>query len=229
MNDNPKYVMYRNKRIPRWWEDYLPEEKNPYKKEDILTLEVGCLSDYWHIHSSNKHPNYKGAEACNAVQEMVYYHFGGAFLSGGGGYGGQKGQKRYHEPEHLYYENAYLEDGKIHIKDAWQYYEDVITFVLRVLQTVSSNHMQSGMDYDAKGFFPVGLMTDAQVEEAQKANRLRKEKTKLVESTNAETIRRCIIEESSRRNGVFCYYTTLQFCHVVIESSQNITNNHKYK
>ena len=28
MNDNPKYVMYRNKRIPRWWEDYLPEEKN---------------------------------------------------------------------------------------------------------------------------------------------------------------------------------------------------------
>ena len=94
MNDNPKYVMYRNKRIPRWWKDYLPDEKNPYKKEDTLTLEVGCLSDYWHIHSSNKHPNYKGADACNAIQEMVYYLFGGAFLSGGGGYGGHQGQKR---------------------------------------------------------------------------------------------------------------------------------------
>ena len=46
-NETPKYFMYRNKRIPEWWKWYLPNENNPYKKEDTLTLEKGCLCDYW--------------------------------------------------------------------------------------------------------------------------------------------------------------------------------------
>lgn len=46
MYENPKYVYYRNKKIPGWWEDYLPKEQNPYKKTDTLTLEIGCLADY---------------------------------------------------------------------------------------------------------------------------------------------------------------------------------------
>ena len=79
--DKTNYVMYRNKRIPEWWIDYLPDETNPYSHQDELILEQGCLSNYWHIHSSNKHPNFRGAEACNKVQEMVYLRFGGAFLT----------------------------------------------------------------------------------------------------------------------------------------------------
>ena len=179
MTETPKYIMYRNRRIPGWWQKYLPEEKNPYKKEDTLTLIQGCLSDYWHIHSSNKHYNPKGSEACNAVQRMVYERFGGAFLSSpfGMGYGGRQGQIIYHEPKHLIYENAYLDDGKIHIKNARQYYEDVISFVLKVLKMISSNHMQSGNDYDASDFFP--SMTDSQIEKAHLESQIRTEKTKI--------------------------------------------------
>ena len=75
---------------------------------------LGCLSDYWHIHSSNKHYNPKGAEACNAVQRMVYERFGGVFLTSpfGTGYGGRQGQILYHVPMHLVHENAYLGDGE---------------------------------------------------------------------------------------------------------------------
>ncbi len=179
MTETPKYVMYRDRRIPRWWQDYLPEEKNPYKNRDTLTLTQGCLSDYWHIHSSNKHYNPKGSDACNAVQRMVYERFGGVFLSSPfrTGYGGCQGQIIYHEPEYLIYENAYLDDGKIHIKNARQYYEDVISFVLKVLEMISSNHMQSGNDYDASDFFPP--MTDSQTEKARLERQIRIEKTKI--------------------------------------------------
>ena len=124
MTDLPKYVTYRNKRIPSWWEIFLPNEQNPYKSGDTLTLLPGCLSDYWHIHSSNKHYNPKGAEACNAVQRMVYERFGGAFLTSPfrTGYGGHRGQTIYNEPMHLVYENAYLSDERIHIKNASDFF-----------------------------------------------------------------------------------------------------------
>lgn len=179
VNETSNYVMYRNRWIPRWWQDYLPDERNPYKKEDTLTLMKGCLCDYWHIHSSNKHYNPKGSEACNAVQRMVYERFGGAFLSSPFrmGYGGHQGQIIYQEPEHLLYENAYLDDGKIHIKNARQYYEDVISFVSTVLKTISSNHMQSGNDYGASAFFP--SMTDSQIERAHLERQIRAEKTEI--------------------------------------------------
>lgn len=178
MYSSPKYTFYKNRRIPGWWADYLPEEENPYRDGDTLTLEPGCLSDYWHIHSSNKHPNFKGAEACNAVQKMVYERFGGAFLSGSSGifgHGGHRGQASYHEPEHLAYGNAFLEGGKIHIKNARQYYEDVASFVLSVLQMISTNRMQSGSDYNASCFFP--YYTDAQLEQSRLERIRREEKT----------------------------------------------------
>ena len=191
--NTPKYVMYRNKRIPGWWLDYLPDENNPYKKDDTLTLEKGCLNEYWHIHSSNKHLNLRGADACNAVQRMIYDRFGGAFLTGSQGryYGGHIGQEKYNEPEHLIYENAYLEGDTIKIKDARKYYEDVISFLLKVLQMISSNHMQSGNNWDAREFFP--SMTDAQMEQhkimmeakmekAKIESQLRNEKTKKLEA-----------------------------------------------
>lgn len=81
MYNEPEYIIHRNKKVPGWWGDYLPEEKNPYQAADTLTLEKGYLSNYWHIYSSNKHPNYKGAEACNYVHDMIYKRFGGAFLT----------------------------------------------------------------------------------------------------------------------------------------------------
>lgn len=170
------YIMYRNKRIPGWWEDYLPKEKNPYQATDTLTLEKGCLSDYWHIHSSNKHPNYRGAEACNFVHDMIYKRFGGAFLTSqyylGGG---RQGERSYHEPEHLVYKKAYIgDDGKIHITDAKQYYEDVVNFVQNVLREIAKNHYQSGSDYEASSFFP--FATDAQIEKNRKEAEERKAK-----------------------------------------------------
>ncbi len=100
MYDEAKYVYYRNKKIPGWWEFYLPDKINPYKKTDTLTLHTGCLTDYWHIHSSNKHPNPRGVEACNYVQNMIYNRFGGAFLSPEWQYtGSHRGQIIYHEKE----------------------------------------------------------------------------------------------------------------------------------
>ncbi|MBR1477232.1 MAG: hypothetical protein IJ608_04625 [Lachnospiraceae bacterium] len=180
MYDTPKYVYYKNKRIPGWWKDYLPDEGNPYNDKDTLTLTQGCLSDYWHIHSSNKHYNPRGAEACNAVQKMVYEYFGGAFLSDSFrvGFGGHRGQVIYHEPTHLNYKNAYLETRKgiiyIHIKNARLYYDNVCTFVQNVLQMISSNHMQSGNDWDALAFFP--SHTDAQIEKMKKEFQLRNER-----------------------------------------------------
>lgn len=64
MYEEAKYTYYRKKKIPGWWIDYLPNETNPYKKTDTLTIYTGCLAEYWHIHSSNKHPNPRGVEAC---------------------------------------------------------------------------------------------------------------------------------------------------------------------
>lgn len=172
MQQDHRGTIYRGRRIPNWWADYLPDEKNPYREEDTLTLEVGCLSDYWHIHSSNKHPNYNGAKACNYVREMVKERFGGAFVSfaigvGRYGSGGRQGEVMFHEPEHIVYENAYIgEDEKIHITNAKKYYEDVIRFVQDVLRAVAKNHLQSGMDYEAREFFP--YKTDAQMEELKR-------------------------------------------------------------
>ena len=116
MNNERTYTYYRNRRVPGWWIDYLPEEKNPYKASDTLTLQKGCLSDYWYIHSSNKHPNYRGVEACNFVHSLIRERFGGVFLSNDYDYhrlGRSAGTlKTYHEPEHLVYANAYIgEDG----------------------------------------------------------------------------------------------------------------------
>lgn len=177
MNEEPKYVYYRNRRIPGWWRDYLPDERNPYHEKDTLTLEKGCLAGYWHIHSSNKYPNPRGVEACNFVHEMIYIRFGGAFLTADC-YSGARGEHRYHEPEHLVYKNAYIgDDGEIHIKNARQYYEDVIIFLQIVLREISKNHYQSGNSYEAREFFPT--MTDAEMErqhiewEKQRAKELR--------------------------------------------------------
>ena len=164
MFGEPKYTYYRNKKIPGWWEMYLPNETNPYKRTDTLTLHTGCLAEYWHIHSSNKHPNPRGVDACNYVQTMIYNRFGAAFLSPAWHFsGGRKGQKIYNDREHIVYENAYIgEDKCIHIKDAHQYYEDVVSFVMRVLQEISRNHYQSGNSYEASEFFPQN--TDAEIE-----------------------------------------------------------------
>ncbi len=178
MNEAHEKVYYRNKKIPEWWEWYLPEEKNPYQENDTLTLEKGCLVDYWHIHSSNKHPNHRGVEACNFVHEMIYRKFGGAFLTSS--YylgGGRRGEHSYYEPNHLVYDNSYIgEDGKIHIKNAKQYYEDVIIFVKNVLQEISKNHYQSGNSYNASEFFP--FATDAEIEKSRIEGEKRREKTK---------------------------------------------------
>lgn len=167
MNNERTYTYYQNRRVPEWWIWYLPEEKNPYKASDTLTLEKGCLSDYWYIHSSNKHPNHRGVEACNFVHSLIRERFGGAFLSNGycyHGLGRRAGVlKIYREPDHLVYENAYIgEDGNIHIKNAKKYYEDVTRFVMNVLGEIAKNHMQSGNSYNASEFFPYS--TDQQIE-----------------------------------------------------------------
>jgi hypothetical protein len=164
MKNEKSYTYYRNKRIPSWWVDYLPEERNPYKEKETLTLEKGCLDGYWLIYSSNKYPNARGVEACNFVHGLVRERFGGAFLTNDYGYsGGAKGVQIYHEPEHLVYENAYIgEDKKIHIKNAKKYYEDVIRFVMNVLGEIAKNHMQSGIGYNADEFFPHA--TDQEIE-----------------------------------------------------------------
>lgn len=166
MNNERTYTYYRNLRVPGWWIDYLPEEKNPYKASDTLTLEKGCLSDYWYIHSSNKYPNHRGVEACNFVHSLIRERFGGVFLSNDYYHilGSRAGTlKTYREPEHLVYENAYIgEDGNIHIKNAKKYYDDVIRFVMNVLGEIAKNHMQSGNSYNAREFFPYS--TDQQIE-----------------------------------------------------------------
>lgn len=175
LDSEKKYTYYRNKRIPNWWTYYLPEEKNPYKDKDTLTLEKGCLSAYWHIHSSNKHPNYRGAEACNFVHSLIRERFGGVFLTSNYFYlGGRKGEKDYNEPEHLVYSNAYIgDDGKIHIKNAKRYYEDVIIFVMNVLGEIAKNHMQSGNSYDAREFFPYAT------DQAREKNRIEAERKRV--------------------------------------------------
>lgn len=182
MYEEPKYTYYRNKRIPIWWSYYLPDEINPYQTMDTLTLERGCLADYWHIHSSNKHPNYRGAEACNFVHEMIRNRFGGAFLTSKFHFtGGRQGERSYHEPDHLVYKNARLgDDEKIHIKNARQYYEDVISFVQSVLREISKNHYQSGNNYNAHDFFP--YQTDAEIAESIEREKIRKENTKKLQA-----------------------------------------------
>ncbi len=163
MYNERTYTYYQNRRVPEWWIDYLPKDNNPYKASDTLTLQKGCLSRYWHIHSSNKHPNYRGAEACNFVHSLIRDRFGGVFLSDNYYHGGSKGEKVYNEPEHLVYENAYIgEDGNIHIKNAKKYYEDVTRFVMNVLGEIAKKHMQSGNSYSAREFFPYS--TDQQIE-----------------------------------------------------------------
>ena len=156
MHKESDYFIYRNRKLPEWWCDYLPDEKKLYKDEETLTLEKGCLANYWHFHSSNKHPNYKGAEACNLVHKMIRERFGGAFLTSDYGlYAGRRGEDIYREPTHLVYEEAYLgEDGKIYIRNAKKYYEDVIVFIQKILREISRNHMPSGNSYDAREFFP---------------------------------------------------------------------------
>ena len=71
-------------------------------------------------------------------------------------YGGNQGQHIYHEPTHLYHENAsMMKGGFILINDAKKYYEDVIRFVMSVLKMVSTNHLQSGeSDGMNSSFFP---------------------------------------------------------------------------
>ena len=160
---NKGYANYRGKRIPEWWKHYLPEEKNPYNKDDTLTLEKGCLSDFWHIHCSNKDRNYIGVESCNAVQKMIHDEFGGAFLAPANWHwAGHQGQKEYDDDNHLIYRYAHLDNKHIHIEKAWQYYEDVVSFMLNILQMISSNHIQSGADYYASDFFP--YYTDREIE-----------------------------------------------------------------
>ena len=167
MYETPKYVYYRNKRIPGWWEDYLPDEQNPYQDTDTLTLERGYLADYWHFHSSNKHPNFKGADACNFVHEMIYRRFGGAFLTSNHYGGGRRGEHSYREPDHIVYENAYIgEDGNIHIENARVYFEDVVVFIQQVLSEISRNRYPSPCGSDARIFFPTH--TDAESEAARK-------------------------------------------------------------
>lgn len=167
MYNQPKYAYYRKKKIPGWWMDYLPNETNPYERTDTLTIHTGCLADYWHIHSSNKHPNSRGVEACNFVQGMIYNRFGAAFLSSEWQYsGGRQGQKIYNDKKHIVYKNAYIgEDQRIHINDAYQYYEDVVSFVMQVLREISRNHYQSGNSYNASDFFP--QHTDAEIQKIQ--------------------------------------------------------------
>jgi len=163
MNNERTYTYYQNIRVPEWWIDYLPEEKNPYKASDTLTLQKGCLSSYWHIHSSNKYPNYRGAAACNFVHSLIRERFGGVFLSDNYYWGGRKGEKLYDEPDHLVYGNSYIgEDGNIHIKNAKKYYEDVTRFVMKVLGEIAKNHMQSGNSFNAREFFPFD--TDQEIE-----------------------------------------------------------------
>lgn len=95
---------------------------------------------------------------------MIYNRFGAAFLSPEWQYsGGRQGQTTYNDKEHIVYKNAYIgEDKHIHIKDAYQYYEDVVSFVRQVLREISRNHYQSGNSYNASDFFPPN--TDAAME-----------------------------------------------------------------
>lgn len=168
---------YNGEYVPNWWLNYLPDEKNPYKHTDTLTIKKGELKDFWHIHSSNKYPNPDGIEDCEFVQRMLYRRFGGAFLSN---YDGStwgrwvNEEKKYREPNHLTYENAYLDEHSIHIKDAHKYYEDVRQFMLDVLHEVTIYRMQSTV-YGISSFFP--YRTDAQIEEDRKKYELKKQRT----------------------------------------------------
>lgn len=208
MNDEKRYTYYQNKRIPSWWVDYLPQEKNPYRDKETLTLEKGCLANYWHIHSSNKHPNYRGAEASNFVHELVRERFGGAFLSGNYYSGARKGVRDYHEPEHLVYKNAYIgEDGKIHIKNAKAYYEDVIRFVMNVLGEIARNHMQSGYRDNAEEFFPVA--TDQKIE----ANRIEAERKQMNTDKQKEIMRERMQKEDFCLDSFECNNVVFYACY----------------
>ena len=184
--DEPKYVIYRNKNIPGWWRLYLPFEKNPYHKSDTLTLQKGCLYDFWHIHSSNKYRNPRGVEACEFAQRMLYNRFGGAFLTNRYmNYCGRNIEYRYNEPDHLVYRNAYLKGNEIHIKNAYQYYEDVIWFMMNVLREISKNHYQSSNYGFSYNFFP--SKTDAELKrdriERLERKKLTEQLTQYVHST----------------------------------------------
>lgn len=146
--EQPKYSRYRGERILTWWLDYLPDEKNPYNKGDKICLELGCLNEYWHTHSSNKHRSYKGVEACNYVQDMIAEEFGQAFLVNKV-WAGHQGEKFYRDRTHVTYKYAQIQmndssfnndEGYILITDAHQYYEDVIIFIKKVLKNVMKNH-----------------------------------------------------------------------------------------
>lgn len=212
MNNERTYTYYRNGRVPGWWIDYLPEEKNPYKASDTLTLQKGCLSDYWYIHSSNKHPNHRGVEACNFVHSLIRERFGGVFLSNDYYYhrlGRRTGTlKTYREPEHLVYENAYIgEDGNIHIKNAKKYYDDVIRFVMNVLGEIAKNHMQSGTSYNAREFFPYS--TDQQIEK----NRIEAERKRV----NTIKLEEDLVKQMQRSTfclkDFVCEKTSFNACH----------------
>lgn len=162
--ERPKYSKYRGEKVPSWWLVYLPEEKNPYSKEDKLYLKIGCLSEYWHTHSSNKHYSFKGVTACNYVQDMIKEEFGQAFLVGKP-WAGHQGEHFYNDRTHVTYSNAevhinetsdrlgnaYYEDGYICILNAHKYYEDVIRFIKKVLKGTMQKHYPSPTYYGRHG------------------------------------------------------------------------------
>ena len=181
MNAEPKYTMYGKRKVPAWWTYCLPRnQQNPYKDSDTLTLDKGCLSEFWHIHSSNKHPRPKGIQATEFAQKLVRDRFGGAFVTPvfGGTFGKWKA-RHIQEPDHLVYENAYLdEQGKIHIKNAKKYYNDVVNFMIDLLRQISANHLPSADYGDGEDFFP--SRTDAEIIEDRKKAELRRENTALL-------------------------------------------------
>lgn len=197
--------------MPEWWIYYLPEEKNPYKASDTLTLRKGCLSGYWYIHSSNKHPNHRGVEACNFVRSLIRERFGGAFLTTD--YYHRIGLRAgvlhtYHEPEHLVYENAYIgEDGNIHIQNAKKYYEDVTRFVMYVLDEIAKNHMQSGNSYHASDFFPYS--TDQQIEK----DRIEAERKRVNTISLKEEMVKQMQESTFCLEEFTCKKTSFNACH----------------
>lgn len=217
MNNEKSYTYYRNKRIPDWWEIYLPKEINPYKHTDTLTLKKGCLSKYWHIHSSNKHPNFKGAGACNFVHGLIRERFGGVFLTGGYYSGGRQGEISYHEPDHIVYKNAYIgDDNNIHIKNAKLYYEDVIRFVMNVLSEIAKNHMQSGHGYNASEFFPYA--TDQAIEK----NRIEAERKRVNTVKLKEELINLMLDDEFMLDVFECENTTFDACHDIEDGWFNV-------
>lgn len=140
---------YRGQSFPLWWEEYLPAENNPYEKDDTLTLEPGCMKDYWYFHSSNRHPNYKGRESQKLVQGLALAWFGSVFTSGLPYSVGAEGYKNCIRCKYA----RIGEDRKIHIDDAYNYYEYVIKFVMAVLREVSMSHLPSADPFYADDRF----------------------------------------------------------------------------